>query len=194
MRNEPFAPQDTSDSTTIPAHPLRRGLFTVVAAAGLVGGSAGVAAAAPGDTDSGPTNAHVEVLSSIALTGLTQDFTLQGLPGATVAGLNAVTMNVETNNAGGYNVTVQSQTPTLAADTATNPDSIPIEALGVREHDASDTAAYESLSDTAARTVHSQDTRSAQGGDTIDNDYQVSVPFVNEDTYTATLDYIATTQ
>jgi hypothetical protein len=40
---------------------------------------------------------------------------------------------------------------------------------------------------------HSQSTRSANGGDDLSNDYQLRVPVVNEDTYSATLDYVATT-
>jgi hypothetical protein len=194
MTKEPFAPQgmSPSDLATTPSRLVRRGVFAVVAAAALVCASAGVASAAP-TTPSGSTDAHVAVTTSVSLTGLTGQFTLTGIPGATVSGDSAVTMNVETNNLAGYDVTVESLTPTLVAGAPSNADSIPIGALGVRQHDASaPLAAYQALSDTATRTVHHQTTRSAEGGDTIYNDYQVVIPFVNEDTYTATLDYIAT--
>ena len=34
---------------------------------------------------------------------------------------------------------------------------------------------------------------SAAGGDTITNDYRITIPFVRPDTYTGTLNYVATT-
>jgi hypothetical protein len=158
--------------------------------AALAGVMSGTAAAAPGDTSTGTTNANVEVSSVIALTALTPDFRLTGLPGATVTGAGAVTFTVETNNLAGYAVTVQSQTPTMTAGTPGNTDSIPIGALSVRE---TGTTPFTSVSGTGAVTVHTQATRSAQAGDALSNDYEVVIPFVNEDTYSATLDYIATT-
>lgn len=171
-----------------------RSVLRVVGVAGTVAGLvwAGTvsASAAPGDTSADTTIAKVQVTTAITLNGLTPEFTLVGLPGATVTSNGAVTMNVETNNLAGYAVTVQSQTSTLVATDPGNPDSIPIGALSVRETNVSGLTA---MSDIVPATVHSQATRSAQGGDDISNDYEVVIPFVNEDTYTATLDYIATT-
>ncbi|TDW24388.1 hypothetical protein [Kribbella kalugense] len=175
---------------TGPARACRRGLLGVAAVAALACGGAGVAAAVPGVGSPGSTEANVAVSSAIALTGLTPSFTLTGVPGATVTGLGAVTMNVATNNLAGYAVTVESATATMAAGAPTNLDSVPIGALSVRE---SATTNYAALSSTVVRTVHTQSTRSIEAGDTISNDYQVVIPFVNEDTYTATLNYIATT-
>ncbi|GLZ39295.1 hypothetical protein Acsp05_29190 [Actinokineospora sp. NBRC 105648] len=152
--------------------------------------TAGVAAAAPGQTDTDDTIAKVVVTSAITLTNLTPDFTLTGLPGATVAQSGIVTFTVTTNNLAGYAVTVQSRTPALAPTASGNTDSIPISALSVRE---TGTTPYTPLSNTAPVTVHSQSTRSAPTGDNLSNDYQVVIPFVNEDTYTTTLDYVATT-
>lgn len=151
---------------------------------------AGPASAQPGETDEGSTTANVEVETAIALTGLTASFTLTGVPGATVTGLSAVTFTVETNNLAGYVVTVQSTTATLAPGVVTNLDSIPIGALSVRE---TGETIFSPLSSTSTVPVHSQAVRSAEGGDALSNDYQVVIPFVNEDTYTATIDYIATT-
>ena len=141
-------------------------------------------------SDTGSTDAHVQVNSSIVLSGLTDEFTLTGIPGATVPGLGVVDFNVETNNFAGYNVTVQSRTSTMVGDLPLNADSIPIGALSVREND---TIPYTAVSSASPVTVHTQATRSAEGGDDLSNDYSVAIPFVNQDTYTATLDYIAAT-
>ena len=172
----------------------RRGAFALSAGVGLVATvmavGAGTANAAPGEISPGASQANVVVSSAIALTGLTPSFTLTGLPGATVLGTGAVTMNVQTNNLAGYSVTVESATSTLVATAAGNTDAIPIGALSVRE---GGTTAFTPLSATTPTAVHTQATRSAEAGDTITNDYQVVIPFVNEDTYTTTLDYVATT-
>lgn len=165
----------------------RQGALVASLAALLVAGMSGSASAAS-DTDT--TDAHVQVDSSIVLTGLTSEFTLTGIPGATVAGLSVVGFNVETNNFAGYNVTVQSQTPTMVGDLPSNTDSIPIGALKVRE---TGTTPYTAVSGTSPVTVHTQAMRSDEGGDDLSNDYSVAIPFVNQDTYTATLDYIAAT-
>lgn len=170
--------------------PLTCGLGAVTVAL-LLTGLAQPAFAAPGDTSTDTVLANVGVTSAITLSGLTPAFTLNGLPGATVAGPAAVTMLVETNNIAGYSVTVQAaDNELLPADTTANTDVIPIGALSVRE---TGTTSYTALSDTNPVTVHTQATRSASGGDAISNDYQVVIPFVNADLYTATLDYVATT-
>ena len=168
---------------------MLRGIVFGAAAAAAVCMTAASAAAAPGDTDEGSTDAHVAVESSIVLSGLTDEFTLSGIPGATVADDGAVTFNVKTNSLAGYSVTVQSQTATLAG-TSGNVDAIPIAALSVRE---TGTTTYTAMSDQGTAVVHTQTTRSDELGDELSNDYQVIIPFVNEDTYTATLDYVATT-
>jgi len=165
----------------------------VVAGAATLAFAAALLAPASADTSTDTTDAHVGVSGAISLTGLTSSFTLNGLPGATVAGPAAVTMNVETNNLAGYNVTVKSETETLVADTPlTNPDSIPIGALSVRKTGA---GGYTPLAGPSGNpvTVITKATRSAAGGDALSNDYSVAIPFVNAGGYTATLDYIATT-
>lgn len=149
------------------------------------------ASAAPGDTADGSTVGNVTVQSAISLTALTPSFNLTGLPGATVLGTAATTFNVETNNIGGYAVTVTAATASLLpADTTANPNVIPISALSVRE---TGTTPFTPVSNVTPTTVHTQPTRSAEGGDTLSNDYRVVIPFVNEDTYSVTLDYVATT-
>lgn len=187
-----------AQTTAITANPKKeragglvmRGFIGTAAIAALVVAMGGSASAAPGQIDDGPTEASVEVSSAIALTGLTPSFTLTGLPGATVTGTGAVTFNVATNNLAGYAVTVQSQTATMTPGTVGNTDSIPVGALSVRQ---TGDITFEALSNTEALSVRNQGARSLEAGDDISNDYQVQIPFVNEDTYSATLDYIATT-
>jgi hypothetical protein len=168
---------------------MLRGVVFGAASAAAVAATAGFASAAPGDTATDSTDAHVAVNSSIALTALSDSFTLTGIPGATVAQNGAVTFTVETNNLAGYAVTVQSRTATMPG-TGGNLDAIPIGALSVRE---TGTTLFKAMSAASTAQVHTQPTRSAEGGDALSNDYQVVIPFVNTDTYTATLDYVATT-
>src|SRR4051794_7887456 len=146
------------------------------------------AAAAPGDTSEDTTIANVAVSSSITLQGLTPAFTLAGLPDDTVEEASAVAYTVLTNNVGGYTVSVQADAPELtpAGDST---DTIPINALSVRAHGDS---AYTELSNTNGITLHTKDTRSAPVGDKYTDDYSVDIPFVADDTYSVTLNYVAT--
>jgi hypothetical protein len=148
------------------------------------GGSAGAA------SSSGSTTARVVVNSTITLSALTPNFTLTGDPNATVTSNGAVTMNVLTDNLTGYNVTVQAAAASLGGSPG-NTDTIPIADLRVRETGA---GPFLPLSNLAPILVHTQLTRSGLTGDTISNDYQVAIPFVNADTYTVVLNYVASTQ
>jgi len=169
---------------------LLTGLVAAAAVAAFVGGMGATASAAPGETSADTTVAHVGVNSAINLTGLTGQFTLNAAPGGSVSEIGVVKMTVETNNIGGYIVAVQSRTATLLPLVVGNPDSIPIANLHVRQTGDS---TFLPLSSATPVTVHSQGSRSAAGGDFISNDYLVDVPFVATDTYSATLDYVATT-
>jgi hypothetical protein len=144
--------------------------------------------AAP-ETSTRSTVANVEVTSSITLGGLTPSFTLTGLSTSTVDGPNAVSYNVTTNNAAGYTVTVQAATDQLAPASTTNPDRIPIGNLKVR---AARSGGYTAISNADAFTLRTKATRSAESGDSYSDDYQVLIPFVASDTYSATLNYVAT--
>jgi len=170
-----------------------RALVTTATAAAFMGVAALPASAVPGSTSADTTVANVSVNSAINLAGLTPDFTLNGADGATVTGQNAVSMSVTTNNLAGYAVTVQAASATMVAQTAGNLDSIPIANLSVREHTTAGAGAYTAMSATSPITVHTQAARSAAIGDAITNDFTVNIPFVNEDTYSATLNYVATT-
>jgi hypothetical protein len=145
-------------------------------------------AEAQANTSSGSTTANVTVGSTITLSNLTPAFTLTGNPGDTPSA--QVTMTVTTNNFAGYTVTVQAASPTLAPSIPGSTASIPIGDLDVRE---TTVGTYGPMSSITPVQVHSQPAASAADGDTVSNDYQMTIPFVRPDTYTGTLDYIATT-
>ncbi|HEX8094589.1 hypothetical protein [Jatrophihabitans sp.] len=165
----------------------------MTAAGAMVAGLVTVGAAAPAlaATSPGTATATANVQASITLSGLTPAFTLTGAPGATATGSAAVTMKVTTNNTLGYTVGVQAAAATMPGATAGNTDTIPVSALTVKENTG---ATYTALSATAAVTVHSQNGKSLSTGDTITNDMQMAVPFVNSDSYSVALNYIATTK
>lgn len=163
---------------------LRAGLLGLALGVGSIAGIAGPAGAAP----DGSTIANVGVSTGITMTGLTQSFTLSGAPGETVEAVGAVIFNVETNNVAGYSVTVRSTTATMSPPAGTNPDTIPIADLTVRQ---TGTSSYTPMSSGTAVLVHTQPARSANGGDNLSNDYQIRIPVVNLATYSATLNYIA---
>jgi len=163
---------------------VQGGLIGTALAVAAVGIASGPASADP----SGSTTANVAVASGITLTGLTPAFLLAGAPGVTVQNQAPVTYNVETNSDTGYTVTVQSATATMVpADQAANLDTIPIAALTVRE---TGTTAYAAVT-TGIVVVHDQGARSSNGGDELGTDFQMRIPTVTPDTYTATLNYIA---
>lgn len=179
-------PRSTHDRTRFAA----RVLIGTTSAALLTVGLAGAASAVPvSDGDSTQANVHVD--SAIALTGLTDGFDLTGIPGSTHSQDGDVSFTVTTNSIAGYGVTVQSTTASMLPVTAGNTDSIPIGKLSVRETGTTD---YTAVSSTVPVTVHAQSGRSAEVGDVISNDFSVQIPFVNSDTYSATLDYLATAQ
>jgi large repetitive protein len=141
--------------------------------------------------DSGTTTANVDVTGAIVLSNLTPAFTLSGAPGDSPFEIGAVHMDVFTNNTTGYNVTVEPETD--LSGTGSNTDTIPAADLSVRE---TTTGTYAPLDLTAPTLVFTKDTRSiATPGDALSNDYEFNTPIpdVTSDTYSATLDYIATT-
>ena len=170
-----YVPASTDAVETAKARAIRmavRGVIGAGLAAAVAVGTAGAASAQA--SDSGATDAKVEVQSSIVLSGLTPSFMLSGIPGSTPEGLSAVTFNVETNNSAGYAVTVQSQ-DALMAGSAGNTETIAIGALSVKESAGavnSTNAAYKVVT-TGAQQVHTQATKSADGGDLLSNDFKV---------------------
>ena len=181
------------DSTSAPKHGRRAVSLGIVATAAIalfLGGMGATASAAPGLTSGEPTTANAVVSTGITMTGLTGSVTLTGAPGATVQGAAPVAYNVETNNVAGYAVTVGATAATLLPPLPlVNTDSIPITALTIREG----TGAYTALSNTVVVPVHTQPTRSVDQGDPLSTNFQMRIPTVNADTYSTTLNYVATT-
>lgn len=168
---------------------LRRGLALAATGGLLAVASQLPAAAAPGDTSADTTVANVAVSSAITLEGLTPSFTLTGLPGATVAESDAVGYTVLTNNVGGYTVSVQADKDVLLP-AGSSTDYIPVTDLGVRPGGSG--GAFTALSDTNAVTLQNKGTRSGAAGDDYTDDYRIDIPFVADDTYSVTLNYVAT--
>jgi hypothetical protein len=165
---------------------LAVGVALAAGSAALLPAGQALAAASPGTSI-----ANVAVSSGIAITALTPAFTLTGIPGDTPVDIGAVTMDVFSNNATGYNVTVEAAGPSLVG-TGTNLDVIPVTDLSVEETGGT---GYLPLSSTAATTVYTQATPSAATpGDALSNDYEFNtgIPDVTPDTYSVTLDYVAT--
>ncbi|MEU7741083.1 hypothetical protein [Nonomuraea sp. NPDC049158] len=156
-----------------------------------VGILASTAAPALADTDTGSTEAHVDVSSSIVLTDLTPSFTLSGAPGETVTtGATPVTMTVTTNNFAGYTVTVVPRTANLTPAIVGNTDVIPATTLEVQG--PAQGGAYVHLTQ-GPLVVATKDTASSTDGDSITNNYRITIPFVRPDIYSGALDYVATT-
>jgi hypothetical protein len=170
-------------------------LSAAAVGAGLVVAAVLPAGRAAAATSPGSTTANVAVGEEIFLSNLTPSFELGGFPGDQPEDIGAVTMNVETNNSTGYNVTVAPEAAVLRG-TGTNPNTIPVSDLSVRE---TETGTYEALSAATPAvpvTVHNQATRSAAApGDLLSNDYEFNVPIPNvrTDTYSVILDYVAST-
>ena len=165
---------------------LKMVLSTGLAAAGI--GIAALAATPAYAATTGSTTANANVNSSITLTGLSASFTLTGAPLTTATGTSAVTMSAKSNNKTGYNVTVQAAAANMTGAIAGNADVIPVSALSVRNTTTG--GAYTAISNTAAVQVANTTSKSTGGGDTINNDYQIAIPWVNADTYSVTLNYI----
>jgi hypothetical protein len=168
-------------------------LAVLLPAGQALAATAAPAAPPPPATSSGTTIANVDVGGAIVLSSLTPSFTLSGVPGDRPVDDHAVTMNVFTNNATGYNVTVQAENA-LMVGTGISGDTIPVSDLSVRETGGS--GPFLPLSSTAPVQVYNQTTRSAAApGDALSNDYEFNTPIpdVVNDTYSDTLDYVATT-
>lgn len=133
--------------------------------------------------DDAVTTANAEVASTITLTG-DAAFTLAGAPGVTATGGSGLTAT--SNNSTGYNITVTANQATLAG-TGTNPDTIPVISLQVADSSSTLTA----LSTTVPVTVHTQATKSADGGDAVTANYSLAMPWVTADTYSGGLTFTA---
>ncbi|MFC6086189.1 hypothetical protein [Sphaerisporangium aureirubrum] len=158
----------------------------VLTAGGMLGPGA---PAAQADTDTGSTTVNVEVTSSITLTDLTPEITLTGAPGEVPTA--QVTMVVTTNNFAGYNVTVVPRTANLTPAIVGNTDVIPASSLQVSG--PAQTGAFVNLTPGTPLVVATSDDPSPAGGDSITNNYRITVPYVRPDVYSGILDYVVTT-
>jgi hypothetical protein len=127
---------------------------------------------------------------TISLTGVPSSFTISGNPTSTVTQASAETYRVTTNDPLGYTVTVQAQSATLLGATAGNTDAIPLGNVSVRGHGG---GGFTPVSSTGAVVVHSATSASAPSGDSLSDDFQVAVPFVNSDAYSVGLVYLVST-
>lgn len=160
---------------------------TTAGVGALAAGTLMAPAARAASTPPGATTANVVVGSAITLTNLSPSFTLSGNPGDVPAAA-AVSYTVTTNNATGYNVTVQPETATLVG-TGTNTATIPFSSLQV------DGTALPAPAPATPVQVHNQTTPSLATGDNLTDNYTMpgGIPFVAPDTYTGKIDYVATT-
>ncbi|MEV8633819.1 hypothetical protein AB0395_19385 [Streptosporangium sp. NPDC051023] len=167
-------------------------LMSLVVAGATVGGLSCQVSPAMADADGDSTVANVQVGLSITLSDLTDSFILQGNPGETVStgtGL-PVTMRVTTNNFAGYTVTVQPAAAALVGAIAGNTDTVSsslLQVLGPAQTN------FTALDSAAPLEVARKGTRSDPDGDIITNSYRITIPFVRPDTYSGTLNYVATT-
>jgi hypothetical protein len=138
-----------------------------------------------GSADPGCTASVTVLPQAIAISGLTSSFTLTGVPGTNAEQDAAVTMTVTSNSPDGYQVTVQPATQNLTSSAST--DTIPFADLDVR---GTVQDIFQPL--TGPVLIQQQSGPSAPGGDLIRNDYQITIPNVQDGTYHGTLNYIAT--
>jgi hypothetical protein len=147
---------------------------------------------AAADTAADSTTVNVEVTGAITLTDLTPAFTLTGVAGTIpTTGGSPVTMRVTTNNFAGYNVTVVPAAANLIGAIPGTSDFIPANDLEV--DGPSQGGAYAHLTYPTPLVVATKASASAPDGDLIINNYRITIPFVRPDTYTGTLNYVATT-
>ncbi len=136
--------------------------------------------------------ANVEVYPALELDITTSSFTLYGLPGDQPEADDAVALHVFTNNPDGYQVSIWALGADLTGSGTGNTGTIPVTDLSVRENG---TTAWNAVS-TATVQVYTQATPSAGGqGDALSNDWEFNVPIpaVSPDTYSDTIEYMAST-
>lgn len=151
------------------------------------------AGAVPGETDTGSTTANVDIATAITLTNLTAAFTLSGIPGdVATTGASPVSMRVTTNNAEGYSVTVQPAAATLVGALPGNTDTIAATALQV-SGPKQGAGVFAPLTVATATEVTNKITPSVVAGDVQTNAYRMTIPAIAPDTYSVTLNYVATT-
>lgn len=174
---------------------LRVRILLATGTAGVMLGTAGVAASAARASSTADAEARVQVLAGITVSQLAESFSLAGAPDVITANLGALDLTVLTNNAAGYTVTVLATSegglqpnPALA----NSPGPIPWDRLEVRE---GGTGAFRPISEKESVTVGGSSTRSGDepdGVDVIHDDFRLTVPVIDADRYSGVLTYTVT--
>ena len=128
--------------------------------------------------------------STVSLSDLTETVELAGPPDTTVTRNGAVTMTIDSNNPGGYAVTVQGAADQLVSADNSITSTIPLSELLFRE---TGTTLFQALT-TDPQLVHDRFTVTAPGGDAVSSDYQMHLPYADPGTYSVTLEYLVTAQ
>ena len=138
-----------------------------------------------------PVNATVTVTAALSVV-LTGAVNLTGAPGETPIHANAVQVVVTSNNPTGYNITV---TPTAVSLVGAPSGTIPFNDLEVLNTAAvgSTTLDYTNLTQPTPLTIHNQAIPSAVAGDTIANNYRITIPpGTAPGAYTGVITYLIT--
>ena len=128
--------------------------------------------------------------STVALSDLTSTVELAGPADATVTRNGAVTMTIDSNNPGGYSVTVQGEADQLVSADNSITGTIPLSDLLFRE---TGSTLFQPLT-TDPQLLHDRTGATAPDGDAVSSDYQMHLPYVDPGSYTATLEYLVTAQ
>lgn len=157
------------------------------AATALLLGLSGAPAFAETDTLNVTVNVSEALVFSVTQSSITLDIA-PGVPDSAT-----VSMNVLTNNPTGYDVTVAGQTANFDAALPANDGVLPIGALTVSGGDLISPQSVPGPDPASALEIASQGTASEDGGDVINTTFSMAGQNVPADTYTATLDFVATT-
>jgi len=145
--------------------------------------------AAPARADTGPVNVTVNVTAALIFT-ISGAVTLAGAPGDTPSDLNAVAMNVTTNNASGYTITVAPDTQFLTGPAGT----LPFGDLEI-QHSVASTGTpvlpFTKVGFPGPLTLVNTVAPSAVGGDNYLDSYRMTIPVAASGSYTGVLTYTA---
>lgn len=162
-----------------------------VAAASVAGAVAAAWAVAPAQAqeDTDTTTANIIVGGAITIADLDESFDIEGFPGDEAQTDDPVTFTVTTNNATGFNVTVQPDAAELTPADTENEDAIDFADLEVELID--DPGTFVSLNPAEPVEVYNQGSPTGDEGEDLAHNYELTIPFVQEDTYSGSITYVA---
>lgn len=167
----------------------------IAATAATMTGLALAVAAVPGpalaqEQADDATTAQVIVQEVINIT-VDESFTMSGIPGSPTATDTPVSLTVTTNNPAGYTISVQPVAATLVPpDPVANTDTIDFTDIRVEDIDTPD--AFTPLDPANPITVHTQASASDPTGDDHQHNFDMeAVPFIQPDTYSGDITYLA---